>query len=564
MIGLRGLGSVVAVFAGAALTGQALADEAIADEGPAGGGVATEVTLAVSADDPGPQHPAAGRSVFDELFATPSGYDIPFPFERIIEALDARLAPARALTALIPLGRSLQRYAADPDYFASPRLVVAIGSDAADSRLDIPRLKDRLFLGYQPASESIEVISYNEAAGRFEFQEITEYNAGQSPQVEYAVRGICVTCHQSHAPIFSRPLWSESNGNPEIAERLAGLGARYHGAPVQQGVDALDDIDLSTDRANRLAVINRLWDEGCGDGGEGIGCRAAVLNAALRYRLSGGDRGERTAAGFAGEAARLQGRLLRLWPGGLAAANPDLPNRDPIQALKEVDKASAILATRGPLDPETPRAPLRHWAPAADAQSTFAGLARDVAGLFTAADIAWLDESLARRGAAVTRLGADCNIGRIALDDGRQELRMACGPSDDALSLAGFVILRGAVVDGGRIDALSVGDGAGASRLRVSGGAVSRTVDADVIDIGLRDGATGMHARLPSGERVVELRVRCDQANRGRIEIGIADDLGPLDAAITAIAQGDDAALAAGPPRRRAILASLEHAFAEQ
>ncbi len=78
------------------------------------------------------------------------------------------------------------------------------------------------------------------------------------------------------------------------------------------------------------------------------------------------------------------------------------------------------------------------------------------------------------------------------------------------------------------------------------------------------DGATGMHARLPSGERVVELRVRCDQANRGRIEIGIADDLGPLDAAITAIAQGDDAALAAGPPRRRAILASLEHAFAEQ
>src|SRR5690606_22316779 len=158
-----------------------------------------------------------------------------------------------------PLGRSLQRYAADPDYFDSPRLVVAVDADPVDIRLDAPRLKDRLFLGYQPASEAIEVISYNEAAGRFEFQEITDYSVGQNPRVEYAVRGICVTCHQSHAPIFSRPLWSESNGNPEIAARLAGLGEQYHGAPVRQGVDSLDDIDQSTDRANRLSTIALLW-----------------------------------------------------------------------------------------------------------------------------------------------------------------------------------------------------------------------------------------------------------------------------------------------------------------
>lgn len=563
MIGLRGLGSVVAVCAGAVLSGQALADEALADEGRAEEGAAGEVAMAVSPDDPGPQHPAAGRSLFDELFATPSGHDVPFPFERIIEALDARLAPARALTALIPLGRSLQRYAADPDYFASPRLVVAIDSDAADTRLDTPRLKDRLFLGYQPAAESIEVISYNEAAGRFEFQEITDYSAGQTPRVEYAVRSICITCHQSQAPIFSRPLWSESNGNPQIAERLAGLGTQYHGAPVHQGVDALDDIDLSTDRANRLAVINRLWNEGCGDGGEGVGCRGAVLNAALRYRL-GGSSGEWTATGFDGEAARLQKRLLGLWPGGLAVANQDLPNRDPIQALKEADKPSAILATHGSLDPETPRAPLHHWAPAADAQSTFTGLARDLGGLFAAADIVWLAEQLARRGAAIARLGADCDMKRVALDGGRQELRMTCGAPGEALFLTGFVVVKGTEVDGGRIDALSVGDGGAARRLRVGGGTVNREAEGELIDIRLRGSATGAHARLPSGQRVAELRVLGSQANRGRVEIGIADDLGPLDAAIAAIARGDDAALAAGPPRRRAILASLEHAFAEQ
>src|SRR3546814_10840392 len=69
MIGLRGLGSVV-VFVGAALAaGEAAADEA---------------TMVVSADQPGPQYPEIGRSLFDELFATPSGYDVPFPFERKI------------------------------------------------------------------------------------------------------------------------------------------------------------------------------------------------------------------------------------------------------------------------------------------------------------------------------------------------------------------------------------------------------------------------------------------------------------------------------------------------
>jgi hypothetical protein len=548
MIGLRGLGSVVVVLAGAALASEAAADEA---------------TMVVSADQPGPQYPETGRSLFDELFATPSGYDIPFPFERMIEALNARLAPATVRTALIPLGRSLQRYAADPGYFESPRLVVAVDADAADSRLNVPRLKDRLFFGYQPAAEAIEVISYNEAAGRFEFQEITDYGAGQAPRVEYAARGICIICHQSHAPIFSRPLWCESYGNPEIAERLAGLGAQYHGAPVRQGVDSLDDIDQSTDRANRLSAISLLWDEGCGEGAAGIDCRAAVLNAALRYRLTGGS-GEWTATGSEEQAARLQDRLSRLWPGGLAAASPDLPNRDPVEALQTAERPSAILDTDGAVDPETPRAPLRHWIPAADAQSTFTGLARDLGSLFAAADIAWLDDRLTARDTPVAKLDAPCLLQRIARDGRRMELRMACGGPDEALSLAGFLTVDGTEVEGGRIDRLSTDEGPGIGRLRVTGGTLTHDAVLDSIDIVLREDGAGMRARLLSGHRIAGFRLRSEDASHGRVEIEIADDLGPLDAAIDAIAHGDDGALAPGPPRRRAILASLEHAFAEQ
>ena len=38
--------------------------------------------------------------------------------------------------------------------------------------------RDRLYLGYQENANLIEVISYNEAAARFEFQLVRDYRAG--------------------------------------------------------------------------------------------------------------------------------------------------------------------------------------------------------------------------------------------------------------------------------------------------------------------------------------------------------------------------------------------------
>ena len=79
--------------------------------------------------EPGPDLPPAGRSLFDHLVydgAVPLGFD----------ALRARLAaltqpaPEAAVPGLkqvlIPLGRSLQRSAAAPEVFASPRVVLAV------------------------------------------------------------------------------------------------------------------------------------------------------------------------------------------------------------------------------------------------------------------------------------------------------------------------------------------------------------------------------------------------------------------------------------------------------
>ena len=117
--------------------------------------------LLADREEPGPNRPPAGRSLFDELFAVPSTaaqgddarYDVPFPFERLLAELNARIAPAEVTGVLIPLGRSLQRHAADPDYFSLSRVGVAGTDDAgAPGR---PFLEDRLYLGYHERAEVI-------------------------------------------------------------------------------------------------------------------------------------------------------------------------------------------------------------------------------------------------------------------------------------------------------------------------------------------------------------------------------------------------------------------------
>ena len=181
-------------------------------------------------------------TALDEIFSPDKG-GVPYPFEALVKALEDRIAPARLRTALVPIGRSLQRFGADPDYFGSPRIVIAVDSDPADG----PALKDRLFVGYQPAAGIVEAISYSAASGRFEFRTVEDYGSGKPDLFTPAERDICMRCHQGGAPIFSTPLWGETNGNAAIAARLKPLGTTFHGVPVVQGSDGPDAFDQAVD-----------------------------------------------------------------------------------------------------------------------------------------------------------------------------------------------------------------------------------------------------------------------------------------------------------------------------
>ncbi len=151
------------------------------------------------------------ESLFDLLFGQRENgavtYDIPFPFTALTQRIAAQVAgqdgkPPAVLQVLIPLGRSLQRDAAEPDYFRYPRVILAVdGTPAKSPGHRGLLLKDRLYLGYQEKANAIEVISYNGNAGRFEFQVVHDYAPGLTPTVSYASRASCMGCHQNGGPI---------------------------------------------------------------------------------------------------------------------------------------------------------------------------------------------------------------------------------------------------------------------------------------------------------------------------------------------------------------------------
>ncbi len=349
----------------------------------------------------GPDLPPHGRSLFDRLF--PSGP--PFPFEALLDALAAAIGqppssasgplPAGIAATLIPTGRSLQRHASDQP-LRFPRAVIAIDGDAGAAPQ--PQLRDRLFIGYQPSTAQLEVISWNPQSVRFEFQLVDDYRAGGEPRVRYAHRRLCLACHQNLGPIFSAAPWDESTDNQHVAARLRGFGERFYGLPVGAINNAAVLLDNATDRANRLPLRAALWRELCGaPGAARRRCRAAWLGRMLEYRLSRTSEFATYTEDFVEHfLPRAQRNWNRQWPQGLVVPDPDIANRDP-QRDAELFPA---------LDPLRPRMPLEYWHWSQDG----AGRAvRELAADLPRDLLQRVDRALAERAKKLPALRAECH-----------------------------------------------------------------------------------------------------------------------------------------------------------
>lgn len=275
--------------------------------------------------------PAGTRSLFDHLIAQNDG--LPYPFAKLVKLLqDQDPAAALPVSVMIPHGRSLLKAQANEQH---PRLLIAAdfqGVNKANSLGATPR--GQLFLGFVEQANEIEVLSFNEAAGRYEFQLVQNYCKGCVPRIVYARRAICTTCHQGGGPIFPQRPWNETNGQTEIASAIqaAQQGAlNYHGLETKQPLSSPERIDQLTDVGNFLNVTQRLWLDGCGL--KGNDCRRLMLKLALRYADSPGSFLESSA-----EAKQLIALQSLSFPKqGIAVPESDLFNRDPLaekQGLK--------------------------------------------------------------------------------------------------------------------------------------------------------------------------------------------------------------------------------------
>ncbi len=268
--------------------------------------------------------PDGTRSLFDHLIA--ANGQIPYPFPKLVELI-AKNDPdgAKPLTVLIPHGRSLLKGLADDRH---PRVLAAADFQAAATPASLglsPR--GQLFLGFVENASEIEVLSYNEAAGRYEFQLVQNYCAGCIPKLVYAKRAICTTCHQGAVPIFPQRPWNETNGAPATAaavQAARGNDQPYLDVPLSNALAVPERFDQLTDVGGFIPATQRLWIDACGASAD---CRRTMLKLALNWLENPASFDAQSA-----DAMKLRELLAAGWPkGGIVVAESDLLNRDPIE-----------------------------------------------------------------------------------------------------------------------------------------------------------------------------------------------------------------------------------------
>ena len=357
-------------------------------------------------------------SLFDELFGVFTNgaikHQIPYPFEQLTSSLSDKLrgcnsrgAPPYA-NVLVPIGRSQQFAEEGLKFFRYPRIILGIDTESCERRLS----KDRLFIAYQETSQTIEVISYNERSGRFEFQIVENYNDSHAPIVRNARRERCLQCHQNGAAIFPQFNWSETNFNPRIAADIGKHHRKFHGIGTDQLSAKAGRLDGSTDRANLISAYQQIWRNGCAMATrtDSLRCRAGIFESMLKRRL-----------GFVTDTAAdhnadsgsfrqlVRHNWLTSWPDGLPVPNPDLPN-----PRRQNNRAYSGLSDK--YDPRTTRPPRAFWRPHDDMERVLKGMAES---FLLQQDINRVDNELSRlsyryRGYRQSYQGA-CTFDRVQI-----------------------------------------------------------------------------------------------------------------------------------------------------
>jgi mono/diheme cytochrome c family protein len=248
------------------------------------------------------------------------GGTIPFPPEKLARQLTSLDPGSSLITSIFPHGRSLERAVTD---FHSPRSVLAWQSNS-------PSAPYFLYLGYTPAAEQLEVISWNWSERRFDFSFVTDYAPGKTPHVQHAYRPLCIACHQNGGPLFPGGPWNETTQNIDVLKKLQSdardslsqflLNLPLDSAePIRLGSSTTDGQIRS---GTALMQIQNVCRDGCGGDLE---CRKGLLLASLRETMSRGD------SEFLGDGWRntMRAAMQKAWPEhGFAVLDGVIQDRD--------------------------------------------------------------------------------------------------------------------------------------------------------------------------------------------------------------------------------------------
>lgn len=540
----------------------------------------------------GPDLPPSGRSLFDFL-VTEQGeqgpyYSIPFPFPDLLATIETRLAPHTYFASplqrvLVPLGRSLQRNAASPDFFEYPRAVVAADAEPArDAGSPGVFIKHRLYLGYHESAGVLEIISYNEAAGRFEFQLVQDYREGGTPRLVYANRTLCMTCHQNAAPIFAKPLWDESNANRKISARLENIHEHFYGFPARQSIDVAYAFDNATDQANRYAAYQKVWREACGsdDTAGAIECRAALLTAVLQYRLSSGRDFDASSPQYAKLLIpRLASHWRQAWPGGLAIPDADIPNRKPLpdsgveRTASELSRAELLYASDVPagLEPLQFRKPKETWLISEANQADLLQVVSGLSQFFSEGDIEMLDRFMSRSFPAESRLHGDCAVTLERRWPQFSKMRIDCSTRAEEpreLTLEGSIYEEPRNGASGKLKRLSA-EGETFSDLLVDSWRIERSANGSLLKLQIVVPHTGLRVRQANGNSISNIELDFDPdalEAGGNVRAGatlrLAGDFELVSQAIERMSNrtrdGESDALDSKPFRRAVLVRSLQ------
>ena len=168
------------------------------------------------------------------------------------------------------------------------------------------------------------------------------------------------------------------------------LRPEYYDQPLfTRGSHSAWAVDYATERANYFASYQLLWQQGCGHEkplSEGsVRCRAAILEAIIKFRLNGAWYVDASTDTFKNEVVdTISSRWEHLWPAGIYIPTADIPNRNPFTETQLV----------GRLDPLYPREPRAHWSrPAA---GILDGIVARLSEFLSHNDIKRIDDELAR------------------------------------------------------------------------------------------------------------------------------------------------------------------------